>query len=111
MDLHTSRELLTTMAQGILQEAANADLPGITADKLTALNTVFEQWKLADETQGSAQTAGATTRTERNNLIASIEKHRRKIQFAADAEWPYTNPANAPIRKAFQLPTDRPFVG
>ncbi len=36
VDLHTSRDLLTTMAQGILTEADGADLPGITATKLTA---------------------------------------------------------------------------
>ena len=32
---------------------------------------------------------------------------RREIQFAADAEWPHTDPANAGIRVEFQLPVDR----
>lgn len=111
VDLHTSRELLTTMAQGILKEAGEADLPGITTDKLTALGEIFEEWQTSDDTQGSAQTDSALTRQERDELVASIEKRRRKIQFAADAEWPYTDPKNALIRKKFQLPADRPFVG
>jgi hypothetical protein len=34
-----------------------------------------------------------------------------EIQFAADAEWQYTKPENAGIRKDFYLPTDRPFKG
>lgn len=28
----------------------------------------------------------------------------REIQFAANAEWPHTDPANAGIRAEFQLP-------
>ena len=31
----------------------------------------------------------------------------REIQFAADAEWPHDDPANAGIRAEFQLPPDR----
>ncbi len=32
---------------------------------------------------------------------------QREIQFAADAEWPHTDPANVGIRVEFQLPPDR----
>ena len=33
------------------------------------------------------------------------------LQFAADAEWPYIDPANTPIRREFQLPATRAFIG
>ena len=32
-------------------------------------------------------------------------------QFAADAEWPYSDEANAAIRKEFGIPTKRPVKG
>jgi len=44
-------------------------------------------------------------------MLASITDRRITIQFAADAEWQYTKPENAGIRKEFYLPTDRPFKG
>ncbi len=34
-----------------------------------------------------------------------------QIQFAADAEWPYTDDDNAGIGKEFFLPLRRPFNG
>jgi hypothetical protein len=39
--------------------------------------------------------------------VSGIMAERREIQFAADAEWPHTDPANAGIRVEFQLPVDR----
>lgn len=36
---------------------------------------------------------------------------RMWLQFAADAEWPYIDPANTPIRREFQLPATRAFIG
>ena len=39
--------------------------------------------------------------------VADIVTKRREIQFAADADWPHTAPANAGIRAEFQLPPDR----
>jgi len=37
----------------------------------------------------------------------SIIARRREIQFAADAQWPASNPANAGIRREFRLPPDK----
>lgn len=33
------------------------------------------------------------------------------VQFAADAEWPFTNDLNAGIRGEFDLPAHQPFHG
>jgi hypothetical protein len=41
------------------------------------------------------------------DAVSDIVAKRREIQFAADAEWPHTDPANAGIRGEFQLPPDR----
>ena len=50
-------------------------------------------------------------RAERDAIIHEINDRRMEIQFAADAEWPYTEPANATARRAFHLPRSRPFSG
>ena len=39
--------------------------------------------------------------------VHDITARRREIQFAADAEWPHTDPAHAGTRREFKLPPDR----
>jgi hypothetical protein len=39
--------------------------------------------------------------------VKSIIARRREIQFAADAQWPASNPANAGIRREFRLSPDK----
>ena len=34
---------------------------------------------------------------------------RRQLQHAADGEYPFTDPANAGMRRKFDLPLDRPL--
>jgi hypothetical protein len=41
--------------------------------------------------------------------LPSLAVRRRQLQYAADAEWPYTDKANAGIRREFFLPVDCPF--
>ena len=73
---------------------------GITADKLTALATdVAAALALA----GDATTARPTLEAAVKGIIA----RRREIQFAADAQWPPGNPANAGIRREFRLSPDK----
>jgi hypothetical protein len=50
-----------------------------------------------------------TAITARTALVKAIMDERIAVQYAADAEWPYTNKANAGIRREFFLPPDRPF--
>ena len=73
---------------------------GITADKLTALATdIAAALALA----GDATTARPTLEAAVKSIIA----RRREIQFAADAQWPAGNPANAGIRREFRLSPDK----
>jgi hypothetical protein len=75
---------------------------GITAAKLTALATdIAAALALA----GDATTARATLEA----AIKSIIARRREIQFAADAKWPPSDPANAGIRREFRLSPDKPM--
>ena len=54
---------------------------------------------------------GKERQAARGAMILEINDRRMEIQFAADAEWPYTNPLNATARAAFHLPRSRPFSG
>jgi ribosomal protein L17 len=87
------------------QKAENAQVLAagvITAAKLTALAAdIAAALALA----GDATTARATLEA----AIKSIIARRREIQFAADAQWPPTNPANAGIRREFRLAPDKPM--
>jgi hypothetical protein len=75
---------------------------GITAAKLTALATdIGAALALA----GDATTARATLEAAVKSIIA----RRREIQFAADAKWPPSDPANAVIRREFRLAPDKPM--
>ena len=73
---------------------------GIDAAKLTALVTDIAA---AHALAGDATTARATLEAAVKSIIA----RRREIQFAADAQWPASNPANAGIRREFRLSPDK----
>jgi hypothetical protein len=58
---------------------------------------------------GSASDASAK-RTEAKARIDALVEQRQKIQFAADAIWPWHNDANVGICKEFDLPATRPYA-
>ena len=48
-----------------------------------------------------------TARATLETAVKSIIARRREIQFAAAAQWPPSNPANAGIRREFRLSPDK----
>jgi hypothetical protein len=52
-----------------------------------------------------------TQRKQRDAQVASITDRRMTIQFATDAEWPFSVDANTGIRGEFFLPLSQPFHG
>jgi hypothetical protein len=82
-------------------------LPGIDAAKITALQQAADDYQSAQGDQTGAQSDATTARRQLELALNGIAIQRREIQFAADAEWPHTDPANAGIRAEFQLPSDR----
>ena len=112
-----SRSLLEQAAANILLKL-NGDpaakppvppdaLPGVTAAKIAALQTALDDYKDVQGDQTGAQSDATTWRKQVEATVADIVVKRREIQFAADADWPHTDPANAGIRVEFQLPPDR----
>lgn len=82
-------------------------LPGVTPDKIAALQQALQDYQDVEGDQSGAQGDATTARRQVEAAVADIVTKRREIQFAADADWPHTDPANAGIRAEFQLPPDR----
>jgi hypothetical protein len=108
--LNGSQPRLAETAEAILTKAEDEDLPGITALKVSAMRQTLSDWKTAGSTQIGQESARHSDTHGRDDLIESIKTQRIQIQYAVDAEWPYSDPASAPIRTEFCLPPSRPFT-
>lgn len=110
-NIDISRTVLEQYAQGIYDKTATDKLPKVTPAKREELKTALQTYKNSKTTQTGAQGTAGSLRNQRDALLREIIAGRMRIQFAADAEWPFTDPANHSIRMQFQLPASRPFVG
>jgi hypothetical protein len=116
---YSSRSLLEQTAANILAKLAPQPppgggpapapdvLPGISPAKITALQQAASDYQDSKGDQTGEQSDATGARKLLEAAIADIVAKRREIQFAADADWPHDNPANAGIRAEFQLPPDR----
>jgi hypothetical protein len=86
-------------------------LPGITPAKVANLQPLLTACTTAAANPGSQQSDAATQRKQRDAAVGSITDRRMTVQFAADAEWPFTNPANTGIRGEFFPPSSQPLHG
>lgn len=116
-NISNSRSLLEQAGTNILLKLNGDDqavpvvppdvLPGVTPAKITALQTALDDYMGVQGSQTGAQGDATTARKLVEAAVADIIAKRREIQFAAEAEWPHTDPANAGIRVEFQLPPAR----
>jgi len=111
LKISNSRALLEGWAQTIYDKTATDKLPKITASKRAALKAALQAYKDTQTGQTGAIGQASGTRIDRNALLEEATERRMWLQFAADAEWPHTDPANTPIRREFQLPANRAFIG
>ncbi len=109
--INANRETLEQWAQIIYNKTATDKLPKINAARRQALLDALAAYKTAQTAQGSGQSTATNLRVSRDTLLDDTVAGRMKIQFAAQAEWPHTAPANHAARMEFQLPATRPFVG
>jgi len=100
---------LIYVADSILTKLATDTLPGVNAAKIANLKTLRDAYASANADQGGTQSKASTERNTIEDAVKSITDRRIQIQFAADGIWQSGNKANAPIRREFQLPADRPF--
>ena len=111
LKISNSRAVLEGWGQTVYDKTATDKLPKITETKRTALKTALQTYKDTQTGQAGAIGKASGTRIDRNSLVEEATGRRMWLQFAADAEWPHTDPANTPIRREFQLPATRAFVG
>ena len=111
LKISNSRAQLEGWGQTIYDKTATDKLPKVTETKRAALKAALETYKNTQTGQSGAIGEASGTRIDRNSLVEQATERRMWLQFAADAEWPHTNPANTPIRREFQLPVTRAFIG
>ena len=106
---YSSRAILEQTATNIINLLATDTLPGIDAAKVSALTSALNNYKNVQTDQAGGQTGASTARATLEAAVKDIVARRREIQFAADAQWPSTNPAHAGIRREFRLSADKAF--
>ena len=105
-----NRATLEQVSQNILTALETDSLPGITPEKIAALKTLRQQYVNSELDQtGAGGDASAARQQAKARLDALVEK-RQNIQFAADAIWPWHNPANVGLIKELELPATRPYA-
>lgn len=109
--IEQKRSLLEQAVEDILNKLKTNTLPGIKPPKVQALKDALAAYKGGDSTQSGAQSDASGKRLSLDELMALINKDRRKILFAVDAEWSSTIAANAAIRTEFGLAPNRPYSG
>ena len=111
-DILASRALLEGWGQALYDKTGTDNLPGIDPAKRTEIQAALNKYKATQIDQTSSQGQATRLRSQRDAFIDdTIIAGRMKIQFAADATWPWTEPANHATRMEFQLPASRPFSG
>ncbi len=109
--LDDSRALLEGWAQTIYDLTETDILPKVTPAKRAVLKAALDSYKDAQTEQTGTIGIASGARLTRDTLVNKATAGRLWLQFAADAEWPYADPANTPIRREFQLPATRAFIG
>jgi hypothetical protein len=109
--IDANRAILEQVSQAIIDKLATDTLPGVTAAQKTALGELRQAYINANSAQTGAQSTATSARTDLEAMLKSITQRRMTIQFAADAEWPWHDPASAGFRKEFHLPPGGPFTG
>ncbi len=118
-------EILTPQT-GTNLATARDQLPGITLAKIDTLRAFLHLPPTGGSSSSSSTTTSSSSSSSggggvtppdsiadvdlRDAILAEILDRRIEIQFAADGEYPYTDPLNHEARRAFELPLTRPYT-
>ena len=108
-NLALSRASLATYAEGILQKLETDTLPGVNAAFRTTLSATYTRWVATNGEQAGAHGSAVASRQTALTLLETLQKERRRIQRAADFQFPVGDPEHATARAAFHLEKSRPF--
>ena len=108
----SSRAMLTQIVSALidmLDSNSGETLPGITAAKVKTLKTLKTEWVGANSSQSANQSDATRARAELTERLKNLTDMRLEVQFAADAEYPYTRESDHAARTEFGLPLTRPL--
>jgi hypothetical protein len=108
-NIDISRPALETAGGNIINKLKTDTLPKITAQHGTDLQAALETYKKSKVTQVGGKGDSTSLRVKLTTMVESLAVRRRQLQHAADGEFPYTDPANAGMRKKFDLPLNQPL--
>jgi hypothetical protein len=107
--LDDSRPPLERHSQTLIDKANDERPGGINTDFIERVKADRQAYVNASTTQGSEEARGQQGRAERDALLTSIKARRKKIQYAAEVQWPAGKPESVQARKDFKLPANRPY--
>jgi hypothetical protein len=105
-----NRAMLEQTSQNVLTALESDPLPGITPAKIAALKTLRAQYVDSELGQTEAGGDASRARKQAKERIEALVAMRQKVQFAADAVWPWHDSGNVGVRKEFELPATRPYA-
>lgn len=108
-DFGDNRATLEVDASAIIALAKSDTTVGFLPADLTSAQTALDDWKQANSDQQAAQDNYSHAVQALRDIVAPINDDRRTIQAAADILYPVKPASNAPTRRAFGLPPNRPM--
>ena len=106
-NIDASRPALEAATATILNKLKTDTLPKITAQHSTDLQVSLNIYKKTKSDQQSKRGDSTTLRHQLSAMVDTLAVRRRQLQHSADGEYPWTDPANAGMRRKFDLPLDR----
>lgn len=85
-------------------------LPGYDQLKIDQLEIDLGSYSGVQTRQSAARKTASDGRLTFEESCAQVGRRRRKLQLAIDAERPFTNPNNAPLRTRLGLPANEPIA-
>ncbi len=104
-----NRAQLIGVAGSLLETLETDPVPGVTPELVAALGAALADYNQMQTDQAGEQTGAGTARKQLDLQVEELKTQRKKILYAVDALWPSRDPANAPIRREFKVPPDRPL--
>ena len=104
----TTRKLLETSAQAILNRLTAEPLVNMKPEDVAALQNAFDAYTGVQTTQTDDQVGITIAHSLFAAKVKVIAQMRRHIQYAVDAIWPCSRTTNAAVRVAFKLLADHP---
>jgi hypothetical protein len=104
------RSSLEQDATNIINLGEADALRGLTPDKIAAARAALAAWKQTDVNEGKAEETQSELLDQLQTKVDAMNAARREIQLAADTCWPASDKTNAPIRRAFKIPTNKPIA-